>query len=269
MLVRFLTGIILGPAALALIWFIPTNVAAGILAALWLLGAWEWSGFSRDAKIAVRVTYMAVVASGMALLWLFGQGVFAVACAVIWWVVATGWVMMYPKGLPADDDRTMMKWLVGLLVLLPSWLALVAIHGHREHGVALIYLFVLVWGADAGAYFAGRALGKTKLAPSVSPGKTWEGVGGAALTAVIFAIAGAILFKFQNAQFAGFILLSLLTVGISVVGDLTQSMFKRHADLKDSGKLFPGHGGVLDRFDSSMAAAPVFIVGLWLIEPSF
>jgi phosphatidate cytidylyltransferase len=151
---------------------------------------------------------------------------------------------------------------MGLILLIPAWSGLVDLH--KASPWWLMYLFTLVWGADTGAYFAGRALGKNKLAPAVSPGKTIEGmVGGLVLTMGIMVAVG-IYRELPGLRFVAFAGLSLLTVLASVLGDLVESMVKRHAGVKDSGNIFPGHGGALDRIDSLTAAAPVFALGWWL-----
>ena len=155
---------------------------------------------------------------------------------------------------------------MGLLVLLPCWASVNFIRNQDDSGLAmLLFLFVLVWGADSTAYFVGKKWGKTKLAQSVSPGKTVEGLGGALLFAVIFSLA---VFS-ANAVSLSFwpwgIALSVITVLFSVVGDLFESVMKRQIGVKDSGVLFPGHGGLLDRIDSLTAAAPLFALGLLLI----
>jgi phosphatidate cytidylyltransferase len=125
-----------------------------------------------------------------------------------------------------------------------------------------LFLLVLVWAADIGAFFAGRRFGRVKLAPRVSPNKTWEGVLGGVVAGLIAAVAGSVWFGFAKGPF---IALCVAVVLASIVGDLTESMFKRFAGLKDSGKVLPGHGGVLDRIDSVTAAVPFYVLGLgWL-----
>jgi len=150
----------------------------------------------------------------------------------------------------------------GPFVLLPAWLALVRLHaqGPTLDGPQLLtFLLLLVVAADVGAYFAGRAFGKHKLAPRVSPGKTWEGVAGGLAGASLLALAGALWFELPLPRF---VLLCVLVVMISVVGDLAESLFKRHAGVKDSGSILPGHGGILDRIDSLTAAGPCFVLGM-------
>jgi phosphatidate cytidylyltransferase len=147
--------------------------------------------------------------------------------------------------------------IAGFFVLVPAWLALARLHASDPQ--LLLYLLLLVVAADIGAYFAGRRFGKNKLAPRVSPGKTWEGVLGGLAASALMALIGVRWFEVSAASFIG---LCALVVAASIVGDLTESLFKRHAGLKDSGSLLPGHGGLLDRVDSITAAAPVFLVGL-------
>ena len=131
-------------------------------------------------------------------------------------------------------------------------------------GGLLLYLFSLVWIADIGAYFSGRKFGKHKLAPAISPGKTWEGVIGGLLANLVWIVGVYQLSSGWDLGFAQFLIISLATSLISVVGDLFESILKREAGVKDSGKLLPGHGGVMDRIDSVIAAAPVFVAGIFI-----
>ena len=154
--------------------------------------------------------------------------------------------------------------LAGVVVLLPSWALLVRLHGDGTLGARLAFtLLLIVWAADVGAYAFGRLFGRRKLAPAVSPGKTWEGVTGGLVTA---GLAAGLAAAWVGLPASRLVALGVATALISVLGDLTQSMFKRNVGLKDSGKLLPGHGGVLDRIDSLTAAVPVFVVGLWALN---
>jgi phosphatidate cytidylyltransferase len=156
--------------------------------------------------------------------------------------------------------------LAGALVILPAWAALCTLHASAERGPTVtLMLLMLVWLADIGAYFAGRRWGEKKLAPAISPGKTWEGVYGGLLSSLLFAaIAGAIFSRSLSWTLA-FMMVSLLTVMFSVAGDLLESLMKRQSGIKDSGNIIPGHGGIFDRIDSLVAAAPLFLIGfLWL-----
>lgn len=130
-----------------------------------------------------------------------------------------------------------------------------------------MYLFLLVWGADSGAYFVGRKFGRKKLAPSVSPNKSVEGLyGGVSVAAIIIVVVAWIYLDLTLIQYLLFIILSVVTVLGSVLGDLFESMIKRRAGIKDSGRVLPGHGGVLDRIDSLLAAAPIFAAGMYLLK---
>jgi phosphatidate cytidylyltransferase len=172
--------------------------------------------------------------------------------AAVWWVAALIWIVAIPTAVNSATAAV-----AGLFVLIPAWFALVKLH---EHGPSvLLFLLLLVVAADVGAYFSGRKFGRNKLAPKVSPGKTWEGVFGGLFGAALVAAVGVSWFGVPAVPFVA---LSLIAVIASIVGDLTESLFKRHAGIKDSGSLLPGHGGVLDRVDSVTAAAPVFLIGL-------
>ncbi|NOX93350.1 MAG: phosphatidate cytidylyltransferase [Gammaproteobacteria bacterium] len=271
---RLLTAAILVPLVVWGILRLPTPYLALVLALFIVQGAWEWTRFMQWKATWLRVVYVAVVTLGLACIWFFQRDSFfedantdwlaLPILSLFWWLVAMVWVLSYPRTVQRWSSSVMMA-LIGLLVLLPTWLAVVGLHASGEQGPLLVmYLLSLVWVADSGAYFGGRAWGKHKLAPAVSPGKTREGVGSAVAISTVYAIAAAQVLGLPGNLWPVFVVLSLVTVIFSVLGDLTESMFKRHAGIKDSGTLLPGHGGVLDRIDSVTAAAPVFVVGFWL-----
>jgi len=271
---RLITAAILVPLVVWGILRLPTPYLALVLALFIVQGAWEWTGFMQLKVVWQRVFYVAVVVLGLACIWFFQQDSFLVGSntnwlalpilSLFWWLLATVWVLSYPRTLQRWSSPAVLA-LIGLLVLLPTWLAVVGLHASGEQGPLLVmYLLSLIWVADSGAYFGGRAWGRRKLAPAVSPGKTWEGVGSAVAISTLYAIAAAQVLGLPGNLWLVFVVLSLVTVIFSVLGDLTESMFKRHAGIKDSGTLLPGHGGVLDRIDSVTAAAPVFVVGFWL-----
>ncbi|MEQ8798641.1 MAG: phosphatidate cytidylyltransferase [Salinisphaeraceae bacterium] len=266
---RILTALVALPLVIAAILWLSTTGVALIVGVLLTLGAWEWSRLGSVRAAGPRGAWAAVTAlvmiggwyglahPGLVLTWL--------GAALVWWAAVVRWIPAFPRGWNASLGRPALTLASGLLVLSACFVALVDLHAHPAGPTLLLLLLVLIWAADTGAYFAGRALGRHKLAPNVSPGKTMEGaVGGLALTALAGALAAWWLDLAGGVALA-FILLTVLTGAISIVGDLTQSMFKRHAGVKDSGNLFPGHGGVLDRIDSLLAAAPLFVLGLqWL-----
>lgn len=253
---RIITALALGAIALLVIFFVPQTAMMAILALLVIAGAWEWSAFLGSTNRAVRFAYVALVAAGIAATWLlWDQAALRDAllyAAVVWWLVAFFWIISLPGTV-----NSAAAGLAGLLVLVPAWLALVRLHAYSPE--LLLFLLLLVVAADVGAYFSGRRFGKNKLAPRVSPGKTWEGVIGGVVGAIVVAAIGLSWFNVPALPFMG---LSVVVIFASIVGDLTESLFKRHAGVKDSGSLLPGHGGVLDRVDSVTAAAPVFLVGI-------
>jgi phosphatidate cytidylyltransferase len=267
---RVLTALALIPPVVAAVWFLPTPVIAAALALLLLVGAWEWGQLMQLRTTAQRIGFVAAVT--LLLLVLYGLREQAglqlatLVLALLWWLLALLWVLRYPAGLPGTGSHPLLTAWVGLLLLGPAFLALVLLHARLQGPLWILFLLVLIWAADTGAYFSGRGFGRHKLAVRVSPGKTWEGAaGGLLLSALAAGLAGYWLFGFEGRQLGLFVLLCAGVVVFSIVGDLTESMFKRQAGVKDSGTLFPGHGGVLDRLDSLFAAAPLFLGGLLLL----
>ncbi len=256
---RVLTAIVALLALGVVLFMLPPLFARLVIVALVLAGAYEWGAFLFQSNPGRRVAYTAFV--GILIIGLFLQlpdrsllnMIFGLALA--WWVGALLWMFFFPTPIPL-----LVGWLGGALVLLPAWAALDFLY--LQSPLILLFLLSLVWFADIGAYFSGRSFGRVKLAPAISPGKTWEGVMGGLLAVFLLSLAGGYLF---NAQLSVLVPLCMAVAMLSVVGDLTVSMFKRSAGVKDSGTLFPGHGGVLDRIDSLTAAAPLFALGLaWI-----
>lgn len=262
LLQRVVTAVVLLAVLLLVFFRLPPPAAVGLVGAFISIAAWEWSGFLGTRAFAGRATYVLALMLGMAgSVWLIPAQVPLLPMlwlSLAWWGCAFVWLLYYPTRIRPEIGA-----LCGFLVIIPAWAAIVALLSLPERGAEyVLFVLVLVWAADIGAYFVGRRFGRRKLAPQVSPGKTWEGfVGGLAASAGA-AVAGAWWFGLPALQ----LLAVGLTVGaISVVGDLTVSMFKRNAGLKDSGNLFPGHGGVLDRVDSVTAAVPLFALEfIWL-----
>ena len=227
-------------------------------------GFWEWarlvgwlSNIGRAVYTigSVLVTFITYQLAESAL---FTNGLLVVA--VCWWACATAWVIRYQQGIdPAVWSSPVLRTLGGWCTLIPAWLALVTLH--RQGPVWVLLLLVVIWGADVGAYFAGKAFGKHRLASLVSPGKSWEGVVGGLLVIVGVAVMFGLTLSMTAEAITWLVILCVLTGMVSVLGDLVESMWKRRAGLKDSGVLIPGHGGVLDRIDSLTAAAPVFVLG--------
>jgi phosphatidate cytidylyltransferase len=259
---RVITALVIAPIVLALIFFAPAMPFAIAMFLLALVGAWEWAGLAgmpqRQMRSSVTGVFAVLVTAGLMLereMPQFPWLTLYCGLALAWWMFSLVWIATWR----ARFSRPI-KVLCGALTLLPSLTAVVAVRSVNPW--YLVILLLLTSGADIGAYFAGRAFGKHKLAPQVSPGKTWEGVvGGVALVAVIAAIAG----HWLPVPTWLFILICIGVALLSVVGDLSESLFKRQAGLKDSGTFFPGHGGVLDRVDSVTAAAPLYWFGLYFL----
>ncbi|WP_220814849.1 phosphatidate cytidylyltransferase [Pseudomonas paralcaligenes] len=261
---RIITALILLPIALGGFFLLEGAWFALFIGAVVSLGAWEWARLAGLEAQPQRVIYAVVVAALLFGAWqVSALAPWLLGAAVLWWLAATLLVLSYPDssrywgGLPG-------KLLIGLLILLPAWQGLVLLKQWPQANALIIAVMVLVWAADIGAYFSGKAFGKRKLAPRVSPGKSWEGFYGGLATSLLITLAVGL----QQGWQIGNLLLALagaaLVVAVSVIGDLTESMFKRQSGIKDSSNLLPGHGGVLDRIDSLTAAVPVFAVLLWL-----
>ncbi len=265
---RVLTALVLAPLVVLGILFLPSDLLALVLGALVLLGAQEMAGLCHLRRPTAIALYSAVIAALLCLVWwaLRAAPLAALQWAMgIWWVTITLVLIARRRDLVRVEQRRPAMLLLGGLILVSAWISVVRLHEMGEYGPLLVlYLFVLIWGADTAAYFAGRRFGTTKLSPFVSPGKTWAGaVGAAAATALL----GALLSMSSvagDAQPLGVVLLSLLVALVSIGGDLFESRLKREAGVKDSGSLLPGHGGILDRIDSLLAAAPVFALGVGL-----
>ncbi len=254
---RIITAVISLAILGAVLFVVPANIAKSVIGLVVLAGAWEWSGFLGLESAIVRFAYVAAVAALIAAMVFvvpeYSNLLLQIACA--WWFVAFIWTFLFPTPIPKA-----LRWICGVLVLLPLFVALLFLYSLSPQ--LLLFALLIVWAADVGAYFAGKQFGRVKLAPGISPGKTWEGVFGGFVMVVLLTLVWA---HFAEMQLAILLPFCLAVAAISVVGDLTVSMFKRTAGVKDSGRLFPGHGGVLDRVDSVAAAAPLFALGLtWL-----
>ncbi len=262
---RVVTGSLLAAFVTAATLLLPTFWFALLIGTFALVGAWEWSGMAGWSSAGRRLAYCMV--SMLVLLgtgWLLQSkgGAWAVLLAgLVWWLVALAWVVRFQQGQTVDAmNYPLVRLIAGWLILVPSWAAVVHLHSVATSGPWLVlYLVFLISTADSAAFFVGRSLGSLRLASNVSPGKSLEGVAGALLAAAIFAIAAGLLFG--SVPLLGFVVVSLIAALVSILGDLTESAFKRRAGLKDSGSIVPGHGGILDRIDSYSAAAPIFVLG--------
>jgi|SRR5579885_2095580 phosphatidate cytidylyltransferase len=257
---RIITAAILIPITLLVLFYLPPAPFCVMTAIITLVGAWEWSNLMGLQKTSQRVLYLLVIA--FVLSWMIIVPVALIfIVSSIWWIFAFMLVVLYPRCSSWWGSGVFWRGLMGIVVLSPCWAAINYIRNQNDGIYTLLFLFVLIWGADSAAYFTGKRWGKTKLAPHVSPGKSVQGFLGAIIFCTIIAVAALILCQIPPAMWPWAIALSIITVMFSVVGDLFESMMKRQCGLKDSGNIFPGHGGLLDRIDSLTAAAPVFVMG--------
>lgn len=258
---RVISGAVIVLVLLGVLLLLPAMWSAVGLSLILLASAIEWSGFIDGRWTARRAAFLALTLLACVALWRVSASraglLAALSLALVFWIAMAGWVFLMPR----RTGRAAV-FIAGVFALSLAWMALVRMRIDWPAGqVAVLYCLLIVWLADSGAYFAGRAWGVRKLAPLVSPGKTvagfWGGVAACALLALL-----ASLWRGQD-----MVTLVLVTVFVgvySVVGDLLESHCKRFAGLKDSGDLIPGHGGVLDRFDSLLAAAPCLMLGVSL-----
>ncbi len=255
---RILTAVPLGVALLVILLALPPAYTVAVVTAVMLAGAWEWSGFLKLSHPALRAAYVIVAALLIWGSWRLAASAAGrdalILAAVIWWCLALLWVALAPQRTSVATAAV-----AGVLALVPAWLALVCMRLGANGSQWVVFTLILVFAADIGAYAGGHLFGRVKLAPRVSPGKTWEGVLGGIVLSSAWAFAGSAWFQ---VPWRTFVPLCAAAVAFSIVGDLTESMLKRFAGLKDSGSLLPGHGGMMDRIDSITAAAPVMFYGL-------
>lgn len=266
---RIITALILIPLVVGGILYLDTPVLAAVLAVLLLLGTHEMGRLANLRGAAPLLAFVAVVAVLLWLAWQFVDAELARSMQwvmTLWWVLMTAALVMRRRELAPVSRARPTILVLGAVVLVTAWMSVVRLHAAGSSGpVLVLFLFVLIWVADSGAYFAGRAFGKTKLSPFVSPGKTWAGAFGALAGAVLSAVVLMLSGGAGAAAVLPLLLLCVLVTAVSIGGDLWESRLKREAGVKDSGALLPGHGGVLDRIDSLLAAAPVFALGAGLI----
>jgi phosphatidate cytidylyltransferase len=268
---RVITALVLALIFLAALFGLPSGYFSFFIGAVLLIGAWEWANLSGFPAIWQRLAYsfLLLVLLIIVSLYLGFEGeasprldslairdVLILGCG--WWALALLLVQGYPSSSVLWGHKVL-RLLMGILVLIPTWVALVYVRQQSNGAWLVLLLMLIVAVADSGGYFAGRRFGKHKLAPAVSPGKTWEGfAGGFFANCLLALILGLIL----DASILLMLALVIPTSLVSVLGDLLESMVKRHAGAKDSGNILPGHGGILDRVDGITAGAPVFALSL-------
>jgi phosphatidate cytidylyltransferase len=267
---RVFTAAALAPVAILLVLWLDTTAFALCLAALFAFALSEWSRLIGLRSIGARAALVALNAGVMAALWEWRSDVLfrnVILIGVAWWPLAALWLRHFSFAAEHRRRNLGLKAVAGSLIVIPAWTAAVVLHGVPTLGPWwLLFVLVLIWCADIAAYFAGRRYGRTKLAPQISPGKTRAGVYGALIGSAAYACVAGIALGHAQQGLLLLVALSLVTVVFSIVGDLFESLIKRHSNVKDSGSVFPGHGGVFDRFDSLFAALPVFVAGKLLLD---
>ncbi|MCA0299044.1 phosphatidate cytidylyltransferase [Pseudoxanthomonas mexicana] len=271
---RVIAALVMAPFAIGAILLLPTSWLVMLAALVFLVGLWEWFKLAEiDDTLQRTVLLTANLLLMVLLVWASRGSTDLVPLRLMalvgagWWLLALLWLRFFHFASDHETWARVFKLAAGTLAVVPAWCALGLIHSSQPNGH--IWLFValaIVWAADSGAYFAGRHFGGRwfagrKLAPRISPNKTLEGLLGGLAAGMLVAAVGALLAGAGVAQLPGVLLVAIFTVLFSVVGDLFESLLKRHVGAKDSGDVIPGHGGVLDRIDGVLAALPIFVLG--------
>lgn len=272
---RVLTALALTPLAIAAMLLLPTPWMAALAAVIFLTGLWEWlrlagiqDTLARGVLLAANLGLMVAIVwasrSDLGFNYILLQ--IMVVVGVIWWLLAALWLKHYKFASDHDTHARVFKLAAGTLAIVPAWCAVSVLHGAQPNGPRWLFVAIAaVWAADSAAYFVGRQFGRRKLSPRISPNKTVEGMLGGMAGGLIVALAFAPIAGARLSQLPAVALVALVAVGFSVIGDLFESLLKRHVGVKDSGTLIPGHGGMLDRIDGVIAALPVFALGkAWL-----
>ena len=268
---RVLAALIMAPIAIAAILLLPTQWLLALVAVMFLIGLWEWfklaeidDTLSRTVLLVANLLLMVLLVWASAGSMVLFQIVTLVGAA--WWCLALLWLRNYDFASDHETHARVFKLAAGTLAVVPAWCALALIHAGSPTGNRwLLAALAVVWAADTGAYFAGRRFGKRKLSPRISPNKTVEGMIGGLTCAVVAGLLFGWFAGMTLAQAPAVAAVALAAALFSVVGDLFESLLKRHVGAKDSGHLIPGHGGILDRIDGVIAALQVFAIGKELL----
>lgn len=270
---RIITALILAPLAVLAIFELSLPLFLLVVAGITILAFWEWAQFvgSQSRYLAMIptllcfvVSYWLIPSDASSLNQLGFTHIALLIIASVWWLIASFLAITFPSTTRYWQHSKWLRQLFGVLTVLPFFWSLLILRAQNidlepYHGAKLVlYVCLLVWAADSGAYFAGKAFGKRKMAPNVSPNKTIEGLVGGVIVALFVGWCATELFDIHFSSMGSMIVITLITVIISVLGDLVESMLKRVSGIKDSSNIIPGHGGVLDRIDSLTAAFPVF-----------
>ncbi|MEK6593047.1 MAG: phosphatidate cytidylyltransferase [Pseudomonadota bacterium] len=259
---RVVTAAVILPVFVGSLLWLPNGYWAVFLLPMLLAGAWEWAALVGYQRRGRWLFSGCVLLSSLGMMYL-SSGIDRAAAGhlpvvvISYWIAAVFWLALVPlwllRGWRLSNPLAMA--VAGWIVLVPSWLAMARL---QEQPLQLLILLGIVWIADSAAYLTGKKLGRHKLAPVISPGKTWEGVAGAVFgVAVYYAVLLSVFTHVVGmGKAAGMATFAVLTIA-SIEGDLFESCIKRQAGVKDSGNLLPGHGGVLDRIDGLTASMPL------------
>ena len=263
---RVITGVILALMVTLAIYLLNSFwFAQAALVMIVVLGGWEWAKLAQVPEGKPRWIGLALGVGLAELIWWLQPPLWPIALlSAAVWVVIIAHLIKYRQTTRYYQHHPNFFKILGFLVLLPAWYAVAKLHD--IHYGDVFYLISLIAFADIGAYFTGKKFGSVKLAPELSPGKTREGMSGALLVTYLLSYLGFLVQHLSFNQGLLWMAFSMIAVVVSVAGDLFESMMKRQAGVKDSGTILPGHGGVLDRIDSLIAAAPIFTLGLALMS---
>jgi len=266
---RLLTAVILAPLGILVLLKIPQEYIWWVLAVIFGIGGYEWAQFSNFKQLWIRILIGLLTATCILTIYRtipIQQVTYVSIAACVTWLLISLWLTKPDFASPLTPGNRLLKLMVGFFVIVSCCLALGYIFT-LPHGRGWFFcVLAMIWAADIGAYFSGKAFGKHKLAPNISPGKTWEGVFGGLIAAALVSAASTFITDLNGPLAWQMALLALVVTSISIVGDLFASLLKRQVDLKDTGQLLPGHGGIIDRFDSLLAAAPFYFIGLQLLS---
>lgn len=269
---RVLTALILAPLTIWALFALPETGFIILLLAIFSLAAWELGGLAGLSQPGPRLFYVVGMFALMGATGFYAtlqDRILDILYLVItaFWMLALAGLFYFHHHTVKRSGFSLFRLLAGIGIVLGPFVALLVLRHREPYGPQwVMYLLLLIWVADSGAYFAGRAFGRHKLLYNVSPGKSREGAAGGLLSCLLLALIAGWWFELVGLTYLWFIAISLVVVVFSVAGDLVESLFKRQAGVKDSGHILPGHGGILDRIDSLTAAAPVFASGLYLLE---
>ena len=261
---RVITAVILALGLLAVLFLLPVPVTVACFVLVVALAAWEWAGLLRLGPVQRWLYALLTILPCIAF---YAEGMPSTQLLVLWSIALAFWLIAVPLWFRRKWQLSagFPGFLVGWLVLLPAWAAMVQLYARSP--LYLLAAMALVWVADIAAYFSGRAWGRRKLAPGISPGKTWEGAIGASAGVTVYGLIVAAAAGSLNSGYDALWLLAglALATAVSIVGDLFESLVKRQAGVKDSSKLLPGHGGILDRIDSLTSTLPLLALAAQLL----